>query len=956
MMSTSSLSTSNTPRPTTPKAVVGIQLLSTQKGEGNEFYRIAPSPVSRQLAMGSDNNLVYIWTIGDSIGQRTLQGHTGHVYAVAWSPDGKRLASSSGDKTVKVWDVISGTTEQTISFEESTLFAVAWSPDGNYIAVSSHNDVAVVEAATGTLCQLLSGHTGTVYSVCWSADSARIASSAADNTVRIWDWLNGEQKHVLSGHTSEVLSVSWSPDGTLIASGSADKTVCIWDAETGTLRRAIEGHQQPVTAALFSPDGRFLISQSSDAALRLIRCDTWSVIASLSKPNAPRCWYLSTPGFLDNGKLLATSADQNTSIQLWKLDSEQLLSQKPPQQTIHYTNAKVVLVGDTGVGKSGLGLVLAGKPFQATTSTHKRQVYALDTQIVPTANNTHEIHEIILWDLAGQPGYRLINQLHLSDVSVALVVYDSRNEVNPFSGVEHWLRALQQAQALRGPDQPPIKIFLIAARVDRGSVGVSRARVDEVMRVMHADQHFETSAKEGWNIAELGQAIREAIDWEVLPKVSSSTLLTRIRAFLIDQQAMGQSLFNQENLYYYFLKSAELPHSTELRAQFDTCIDLFASRGLIEKLSFGDIILLQPEMVDSYASALVNAARREPDGLGCVQEDLALSGNFPIPPEDRLHNPGQEKILLIATVEKLLRHEIALRVRFDDVSYLVFPSQQTRDRPADFVPQGGGITFRFDGPIQNIYTTLIVRLAQSGLFKLHNIWKNAVEFTSVPSGSACGLFLEEITEGQAELRLFYGEDVNEYARFQFEEYTHAHLKRRAVGDSLSRHQVLTCPTCQYVVPDRAIQTRLRRNLDWLECPICETRISFAHIQPSSTDSKWISKMDQVADEQRKRATAVSTVGGKRALQSFDVFLCHNTADKAQVRQIGAQLRDHGLLPWLDEWELRPGMPCRISSKNRSNTSRRWRCSSEKKALALGRIWNWKRSSASLSRGAARSSR
>ena len=39
---------------------------------------------------------------------------------------------------------------------------------------------------------------------------------------------------------------------------------------------------------------------------------------------------------------------------------------------------------------------------------------------------------------------------------------------------------------------------------------------------------------------------------------------------------------------------------------------------------------------------------------------------------------------------------------------------------------------------------------------------------------------------------------------------------------------------------------------------------------------------------------------------FDVFLCHNSKDKAEIKQIGQQLKQQGLQPWLDEWEFRPG--------------------------------------------------
>jgi TIR domain len=41
-------------------------------------------------------------------------------------------------------------------------------------------------------------------------------------------------------------------------------------------------------------------------------------------------------------------------------------------------------------------------------------------------------------------------------------------------------------------------------------------------------------------------------------------------------------------------------------------------------------------------------------------------------------------------------------------------------------------------------------------------------------------------------------------------------------------------------------------------------------------------------------------------ENFDVFLCHNSKDKQQVMEIGMRLKERGLLPWLDLWEVRPG--------------------------------------------------
>jgi GTPase SAR1 family protein len=109
-----------------------------------------------------------------------------------------------------------------------------------------------------------------------------------------------------------------------------------------------------------------------------------------------------------------------------------------------------VLLGDSSVGKSGLALVLSGDAFRPTESTHGRHIWTFDRGTVFLQGGQIQTYETLLWDLAGQPGYRLIHQLHLSEVAVALVVFDARSETDPFSGVRHWDRALRAAQRVQG--------------------------------------------------------------------------------------------------------------------------------------------------------------------------------------------------------------------------------------------------------------------------------------------------------------------------------------------------------------------------------------------------------------------------------------------------------------------------------------------------------------------------
>ncbi len=48
------------------------------------------------------------------------------------------------------------------------------------------------------------------------------------------------------------------------------------------------------------------------------------------------------------------------------------------------------------------------------------------------------------------------------------------------------------------------------------------------------------------------------------------------------------------------------------------------------------------------------------------------------------------------------------------------------------------------------------------------------------------------------------------------------------------------------------------------------------------------------------------IKGKIESGDYDVFMCHNSKDKPEVKVIGERLKEHGILPWLDESELRAG--------------------------------------------------
>lgn len=679
---------------------------------------------------------------------------------------------------------------------------------------------------------------------------------------------------------------------------SFDGTVGIVQAAGLQTVAILEGHTERVYWAEFSHDSRFLIT-SSKSENRLWSTHDWSLAGTFTRAVA----YGAPVAFHPDDDQLLTLSPNGKELHFWRYDASALLRTSDPTSG-RYVNAKVVLVGDTGVGKSGLGLVLTNQDWSETGSTHGRNVWVFGNETIETADRLRDTRETLLWDLAGQPDYRLVHQLHLNDVATALVVFDSRSQTDPLAGVRYWNRALRQAMQTQGGVTAPMKRFLVAARSDVGRVGLSADRVNRIVEEFGFDACFETSAKENWGIDELRSAIANSIDWSALPVVSSNTVFESIKRFLLAEKAEGRLLSTTDDLYRSFVARRR---ADDLRAEFDTCIGRLESRGLIQRLSFGDFVLLQPEIRDAYASALVSAAKDEPDGLGSIREDHARTGNFKIPNAQRLTNANLENLLLISTVEDLLKHEIALREHGDDGPYLVFPSQLTRENPALPDAEGKSAIFRFDGPVTNIYATLTVRLSHSGLFRKKELWRNAATYSSLRGGTY-GVFLNEIGDGGGELTLFY-ENASDDLKMQFEQYVHAHLQRRAIPETIRLRHIYVCPKCDTALSDTAVQKRRTAGFHWINCNVCEPprRISIEVVEEAAgaPPSPRLAEMDRAADAMRDKETATSVIEGKRQTKDFDVFLCHNNVDKPAVKEVATKLLERGILPWLDEWEVPP---------------------------------------------------
>ena len=919
------------PRSYQPWSASQVRIVGSWPTRRDQPVSVALSPTADRLALAVGQRLNVSAIADRARVESRLQLACALAPGMTWSPNGDKLAFRDDDGQARLLDMSEGipaSGEDAPMVVLGTVNAMAFAPDGERL-------VLLAPSLPGRMTLTLIG----------------------PSLQPVWELVLTRNR--MSSYRLEGVNLAWSPDGRFLACTTGTSTVWVIDTELGQLVRQFDGHSQTVTGLSWIDDDQIL-SASADATLQ-VWCPDGSASSNVVETIAAAGMvFVREQGtalvWSAKGELLAWSVT-DTPAQLWYRDApsrsvaahftrlavsavdgmlalvdpgatELILvsdwdrAASAPAATTTYANVKVLLLGDSGVGKSGLAMVLAGEDFRATESTHGRRIWRLPASEEPDSSGDHR--EVLVWDLAGQPGYRIVHQLHLEGAALALILFDAKSETMPLAGVRHWARAVRHAHPLAAGG---LTTFLVAARIDRGGITVSAERIQQVMEDFALDDYFTTSAMEGRNTDLLRSRLLGAIDWGRTPKITSTALFAAAKQFVVDQKGAGSLLTPLDDLCRMFQTSVpsgfqllagdeRIPElagtdpreasPAELISVFQGCIARLESAGLVKRLKFGDYVLLQPELLDAYASAIVNAARDEPDGLGSILESTVVDLDFTVPSAERAPGGRQERLLVLATLEELIRYELVLRESTEDGVQLVFPSAYRRDLPASETPKGDGVIFRFEGPIENVYATLIVRLTRSNRFKRIATWQSAARFAA--DVGECTVFLRSDGEGKAELWIGY-HGLPDVLRKQFERFVHVHLERRATPGSITRERQYSCPHDNTAFTPEQVEQVRRRGRQSIRCPVCENFVSLGDdYELVNGADHTTAAMEASADAGREIAAASAVLRGKEEVAEFDVFLCHNWTDKPAVRDLAQRLRQRGLRPWLDERELRPGLP------------------------------------------------
>ena len=164
----------------------------------------------------------------------------------------------------------------------------------------------------------------------------------------------------------------------------------------------------------------------------------------------------------------------------------------PDDYTQYDLSFKIIVIGDSGVGKSCLTNKATKNIFEDTyNATVGFEFFTFNIKI------NDKIVKLQIWDTCGQELYRSLITNFYRNSSLAIIVY-AVNQKESFESIEMWLREL------RTHSNPDAKVFLIGNKIDLTEQRIIKTEEGEsYAKKNNLTKFMEASAKSGVNVQKI---------------------------------------------------------------------------------------------------------------------------------------------------------------------------------------------------------------------------------------------------------------------------------------------------------------------------------------------------------------------------------------------------------------------------------------------------------------------
>lgn len=308
------------------------------------------NPTLNQIAFGNDDKKVTIHNDGAAEPSYTIKPGLGScggcATSIQYTEDGQQLLSGSRDGPFQLINTLNGEVIKVFKKEHEDYRGIDIDTESERVLLVTEDSISLYDLNSANIIYKIKGnHTSPITDASFSPDGAHIVTSSDDQTVTIYNAVDGSifkhlqgflqdqdkgglnyeadsyWDHFIKKYTDLRNDIRLSPDGKYLVKAKIGSLVRMWDLKSGALQNEFRGHEKAVLCMEFSKDGKYLLTGSADKTAKLWDVSTGKVIRTFEGHYN----VIFSVAFSEDQKKIVTGS-WDSSAKVWELESGKLLN------------------------------------------------------------------------------------------------------------------------------------------------------------------------------------------------------------------------------------------------------------------------------------------------------------------------------------------------------------------------------------------------------------------------------------------------------------------------------------------------------------------------------------------------------------------------------------------------------------------------------------------------------
>ncbi len=227
------------------------------------------TPEGRRLLTASSSGEFTLWNGTGFNFETIMQAHDAAIRALAYSHSDDWLISADHDGNIKYWQPNFNNVES-LHGHNDPIRDLAFSPtDAKFVTASDDSSLKIFDFAAAKVESTLTGHGWDAKSCDWHPTKGLVVSGSKDHLIKLWDPRTGRCLTTLHGHKNTITKTLFERvRGMCMATSARDQTARIFDLRMMRDIALLRGHEKDISTLAWHPiHPNLLTTGGSDGAL-----------------------------------------------------------------------------------------------------------------------------------------------------------------------------------------------------------------------------------------------------------------------------------------------------------------------------------------------------------------------------------------------------------------------------------------------------------------------------------------------------------------------------------------------------------------------------------------------------------------------------------------------------------------------------------------------------------------